>query len=81
MDNAHKLNYLSEEQKMYLENEFCKIDDDTYYDDSDNFYFSLRPKDIRIWNSIVEDISGGDNFISFCEDYFRLLEIEGYYDN
>ena len=30
--------------------------------------------------SYVEDINGGDNFADYCEDFFELLEEEGYYD-
>lgn len=80
MDNA-KLSYLSKEQRFYLENEFCKIDDDTYCDDGDDFGLSLRLRDNRVWTSIVGDIEGGNNLIDFCADYFKLLENEGYYDN
>ena len=38
------------------------------------------PSDDRVWESYVEDIDGGDNFIDYCEYIFELLEEEGYYD-
>lgn len=36
--------------------------------------------DNRVLESYVEDIEGGDNFADYCEDFFELLEEEGYYD-
>lgn len=38
------------------------------------------PSDSRYLESYVEDIDGGDNFASYCEYIFELLEEEGYYD-
>jgi hypothetical protein len=38
------------------------------------------PSDNRYLESYVEDIDGGDNFASYCEYIFELLEEEGYYD-
>ena len=43
----------------------------------ENFY---PPSDDRVWQSYVEDIDGGDTFVDYCEDFFELLEEEGYYD-
>jgi hypothetical protein len=37
--------------------------------------------DNRIWKSNVEDINGGDNFADFCEEFFELLDEEGYWEN
>lgn len=42
-----------------------------------DFYFQ---NDNRVLESYVEDIEGGDNFADYCEDFFELLEEEGYYD-
>lgn len=36
--------------------------------------------DDRYLESYVEDIDGGDNFANYCEDFFELLEEEGYYE-
>lgn len=36
--------------------------------------------DNRVLESYVEDIDGGDNFADYCEDFFELLEEEGYYE-
>lgn len=36
--------------------------------------------DDRVLMSYVEDINGGDNFANYCEEFFELLEEEGYYD-
>ena len=38
------------------------------------------PSDDRVWESYVEDIDGGDNFVDYCEYIFELLEEEGYYE-
>lgn len=38
------------------------------------------PADDRTWKSNIEDIDGGDNFADFCEEYFEILEEEGYFD-
>lgn len=38
------------------------------------------PSDNRILKSYIEDIDGGDNFADFCEEFFEMLEEEGYYD-
>lgn len=36
--------------------------------------------DNRVLKSYIEDINSGDNFADYCEDFFELLEEEGYYD-
>ena len=36
--------------------------------------------DNRHLESYVEDIDGGDNFANYCEEFFELLEEEGYYE-
>lgn len=38
------------------------------------------PEDNRTVKSYVVDIYGGDNFTDYCEEFFELLEEEGYYD-
>ena len=42
-----------------------------------DFYFQT---DDRTWKSHIEDIDGGDNFADYCEEFFNMLEEEGYYD-
>ena len=79
MYNQYKLNYLLKEEGFHLEDEFYKIDDNTYHNDRDNFYLPLE--DNRVWTSNIEDINGGDNFADFCEDYFKLLEEEDYFED
>ena len=79
MHSQYKLEYLLNEQGFHLEDEFYKADDNTYYNNRDKFYSSLR--DNRVWTSNVEDINGGDNFADFCKDYFELLEEEGYFED
>ena len=37
--------------------------------------------DDRVWKSYVEDIDGGDNFANFCEEFFEILDEEGYWEN
>lgn len=39
------------------------------------------PSDDRCWKSNVRDITDGDNFADFCEDFFELLEEEEYFEN
>lgn len=36
--------------------------------------------DNRVLKSGVKDIYGGDSFADYCEEFFELLEEEGYYD-
>jgi hypothetical protein len=37
--------------------------------------------DNRVWKSYVRDISGGDNFADFCEEFFEMLDEEEYWEN
>ena len=46
--------------------------------DEQDFY---PPSDDRCWESGVEDIYGGDNFVDYCECLFDMLDEEGYFDN
>lgn len=52
----------------------------------DQYTFELTEQDFyttsddRYLESYVEDIDGGDNFADYCEDFFELLEEEGYYE-
>lgn len=36
--------------------------------------------DDRSLKSYIEDIENGDNFADYCEDFFKLLEEEEYYE-
>lgn len=36
--------------------------------------------DDRTWTSNVRDIVGGDNFADFCEEFFKLLDEEEYFE-
>lgn len=45
---------------------------------SENSFYTTY--DNRVLKSYVEDIDGGDNFADYCEEFFELLEEEGYYD-
>lgn len=47
------------------------------YITEESFY---PPSDNRVFKSYIEDIEGGDNFADYCEDFFELLEEEGYWD-
>lgn len=79
MGDNFKLNYILNELGFHLEDEFYKVDDNTYHNDNNDFHSSLD--DDRVWVSNVEDIDGGDNFADFCEDYFKLLEEEDYFED
>ena len=37
--------------------------------------------DNRTWESNIYDISGGDNFADFCEDFFEMLDEEEYWES
>lgn len=37
--------------------------------------------DNRTWKSNVRDISGGDNFADFCEEFFEMLDEEEYFES
>ena len=72
-------NYVISHNEMLEELEgqhFHFRDTNSYLDESD-FYSS---SDDRVWQSNIEDIDGGDNFIDYCESIFELLEEEGYYE-
>ena len=43
----------------------------------EDFYFSSHD---RCLESYIEDIDGGDNFADYCEDMFKLLEKEEYFE-
>ena len=62
-------NYTYED--MLEEQDYCPIELDD----------SLISTDNRVWKSNVNDIKGGDNFADFCEEFFELLDEEGYWDN
>ena len=38
------------------------------------------PSDNRTWNSNVKNINGGDNFTDFCEEYFKMLDEEEFFE-
>ena len=54
--------------KLLFDDELSEQD---FYPTSDN----------RYWQSNIMDINNGDNFAEFCEDYFELLDEEGYFEN
>lgn len=35
--------------------------------------------DNRLLKSYIEDIEDGDNFADYCEEFFKMLEEEDYY--
>lgn len=72
VDNKPILNNINNISKDY-----SLINEEYYYLTEEDFY---PPSDNRIWKSGIDDIEGGDNFVDFCEEYFELLEKEGYYD-
>ncbi len=55
---------------ILVEQDVAELTEQDFYTTSDNRYLE----------SYVEDIDGGDNFADYCEDFFELLEEEGYYD-
>ena len=70
IDNKPTFNCISYSDDFYAE------DSDACLKDSD-FY---PPSDDRVWESLVKDIDGGDNFADYCKYIFRLLDEEEYYD-
>ena len=51
------------------------------YLDTDMEQDSYSLFDDRVWTSNIEDIDGGDNFADYCNEFFRMLDEEEYYDN
>ena len=52
----------------------------------DEFMFNDRLEqeccmDDRTWKSYVRDINGGDNFADFCEEFFKMLDEEEYFES
>lgn len=60
---------------LYDEEDYLYTDDD-YLQEIDVY----SPCDDRVWKSNIEDIEGGDNFVDFCAEFFKMLEEEGYWD-
>lgn len=58
------------EDYMWEDDDFCLKESD-YYPISNN----------RIWKSNIDDIEGGDNFADYCEEFFKMLDEEEYWDN
>lgn len=68
MNNQKSID-LTSKKKYRIKNNICLKERDFY-----------PPFDNRFLKSFVKDINGGDNFASYCEDFFEFLEEEGYYD-
>lgn len=62
--------------EYYMCEDYVWTDDDYRLEESD-FY---PPTDDRVWESNIEDIEGGDNFVDFCKEFFKMLDEEGYWD-
>lgn len=56
-------------------------------DNKDMFYRELTeqdfypPADDRTWKSNIEDIDEENNFAQYCEEYFEILDEEGYFES
>ena len=61
---------LIDEDYMWTDNDFC-LKERGFYPIPDD----------RVWKSNIEDIEGGDNFADYCEEFFKMLEEEEYWDN
>ena len=61
----------------YVDEDCVCTDDDFYLEESD-FY---PPSDDRVWESIIEDIEGGDNFADYRKEFFKILDEEEYWEN
>lgn len=78
--------------KIRLPNDLFEFDDELRdkfvehhsYSNRSNFYLTKSdfypPSDDRMWESNLEDIRDGDNFIDYCQYIFGVLKEEGYYD-
>lgn len=56
-----------------------------YTNTNNQLYCSIEKEfyplfDNRVWTSNIEDIDGGDNFAEYCEEFFKMLDEEEYYD-
>lgn len=63
-----------------MKDKFLTMSDYYFLENRMEEYFYM-PLDDRIWESYVYDIDGGDNFADFCEEYYLLLDEEGYWEN
>lgn len=61
----------------FINKDYMWTDDNTCLKESD-FY---PPSDDRVWKSNIDDIEGGDNFADYCEDFFRMLNEEEYWES
>lgn len=61
------------------------LNEQNFYTDDNRYYLTEEDfcsmSDDRLWTSNVEDIDGGDNFADYCQEFFRMLDEEEYYDN
>jgi hypothetical protein len=58
-------------EEFLEEQDYNPIEYDDLYTNSDD----------RTWKSYVQDINGGDNFADFCEEFFEMLDEEGYWES
>jgi len=68
---------LPKKRDVYKQRNNLYQEDNNFYLSESDFYPSA---DNRVLKSFVEDINGGDNFADYCEEFFEMLEEEGYYD-
>lgn len=72
---------------IYIDEDYVCTDDDFYNYVLTNDDFCLTesdfypPSDDRVWKSNIEDIEGGDNFADFCDEFFKMLDEEDYWEN
>ena len=38
------------------------------------------PPDNRVWETYIEDIEDGDNFVDYCKYFFSICDEEEYFD-
>ena len=62
---------------IWMYEDYVWANDESCLTESD-FY---PPLDDRVWKSSIDDIEGGDNFADYCEEFFKMLDEEEYWDN
>lgn len=62
---------------IFTNKDYIWTDDNLCLKESD-FY---HPSDDRVWKSNIDDIEGGDNFADYCEEFFRMLDEEDYWES
>lgn len=68
------------QDKFQFDNIIEDAVDEQYYNGCLTEADFYPPSDNRTLKSNVRNIAGGDNFADYCEQFFDMLEEDGYYE-